>query len=295
VSVKGFSDLAEGTNVFLAGSGRSGTTWVQELINYHADHRVIFEPFLSTMVPFCRYFQRKQYLRDTDNSREFVGPARRILGGDFRNEWTDQYNDQPVYHLRLIKEIRANLLLHWLHTHFPRVPIVFLMRHPYAVVSSQLRGRWGLIAADLLRQPNLVEDFLSPFAGLIHTAQDDFENLLLVWCVENYVPLRQFKRGEIFLLFYEELVRHPEREVERLFSFLKRPVEEGAFAQFRRPSAQSRSWSAILTGDDPLNSWRRHIDSDQLRRGLQILGVFGLDELYDDGTMPRKQATQLSG
>lgn len=295
LTTDGFSDLAEGTDVFLAGSGRSGTTWVQELINHAHDHRVIFEPFLATVVPFCRHFERKQYLRAADDSPAFLGPARTILGGDFRNEWTDQYNDRPVYRKRLIKEIRANLLLHWLRRHFPSVPIVFLMRHPCAVAASQLRGRWGLRAADLLRQPRLVEDFLSPFAGLIHSARDEFDNLLLVWCVENYVPLRQFRRGEIFILFYEELLRHPEREIERLFGFLGRPAGPGVFEQFRRPSAQSRSWSAVLTGDDPLDSWRRHIDAGQVRRAAQLLRVFGLDELYGGGSMPRVRGAQLSG
>jgi len=192
-------------------------------------------------------------------------------------------------------DIRANLLLHWLRRHFPRVPIVFLMRHPCAVAASQLRGRWGLRAADLLRQPRLVEDFLSPFAGLIHSARDEFDNLLLVWCVENYVPLRQFRRGEIFILFYEELLRHPEREIERLFGFLGRPAGPGVFEQFRRPSAQSRSWSAVLTGDDPLDSWRRHIDAGQIRRAVELLRLFGLDELYDGGSMPRTSGARLSG
>lgn len=295
MTTDGFSDLAQGTDVFLAGSGRSGTTWVQELINHALDHRVIFEPFLGTVVPFCGHFERKQYLREADDSPAFLGPARMILSGEFRNEWTDQYNDRPVYHKRLIKDIRANLLLHWLRRHFPAVPIIFLMRHPCAVVSSQLRGRWGLRAADLLRQPQLVDDFLAPFAGLIRCARDDFDNLLLVWCVENYIPLQQFRRGEIFLLFYEELVRHPEREVERLFRFMKRPVEPGAFEQLRRPSAQSRRWSAVVTGGDPLDSWRKHLGTHHVRRAVQLLRLFGLDKLYDEGSLPVTPAAQLSG
>lgn len=294
LSADGFSDLARGTDVFLAGSGRSGTTWVQELINHAHDHRVIFEPFLGSVSPFCRHFERRQYLRDADDSRAFLDPARKILDGEFRNEWVDQYNDRPVYHKRLVKEIRANLLLHWLRRHFPAVPIVFLMRHPCAVVASQLRGRWGTRAADFLRQPDLVEDFLTPFAGLIHYARDDFDNLLLVWCVENYVPLRQFRRGEMFLLFYEELVRSPEREVERLFGFLRRPVEPSAFEQLRLPSAQSREWSAVVTGGDRLDSWRGHLDARHVRRAVQFLRLFGLDELYGEDSMPRARGAQLS-
>jgi len=26
-----------------------------------------------------------------------------------------------------------------------------------------------------------------------------------MWCIENYIPLKQFKRNEILVLFYEDL------------------------------------------------------------------------------------------
>lgn len=44
-------DKADGQVVFVAGSRRSDTTWLQEIINYRRDHRILFEPFFHARVP----------------------------------------------------------------------------------------------------------------------------------------------------------------------------------------------------------------------------------------------------
>jgi hypothetical protein len=38
-------------------------------------------------------------------------------------------------------------------------------------------------------------------------------NGLKRWCIENYVPLKQFKRGEIHLAFCESFCEKPESEL----------------------------------------------------------------------------------
>lgn len=287
-----FLDLAKRPTAFLAGSGRSGTTWVEDLINYRHDHRIIFEPFWNAKVPFCKAFNGRVYLRATNTSPQFLAPARRVLSGTFRNEWTDKFNTRRVYRYRLIKDIRANLFLHWLHAHFPDVPIILLLRHPVAVTLSRLKQGWRMKAKPFLDQPELVDDFLAPFAGILAQDHNDFDNLILRWCIENYVPLKQFRPGAVHLVFYEELLRHPEQEIERLFRFLGRPVEPQVFAQLKRPSAVTHRDSAVHTGNDPVNAWRKQVDASQMRRALELLGVFGLDQIYGDDSLPCTQAAQ---
>lgn len=285
-----FDDQASGTSVFIAGSGRSGTTWLQELINHRRDHRIIFEPYARSVVPFCAHFRRRQYIRVTDDSAEYLDPTAKILSGDFRNDWTDQYNERKVYKRRLVKDIRGNLLLYWLHKRYPSIPIVYIMRHPCAVMASQLRMGWHLDTADLLEQEELVEDFLGPLADFIARAPTRLDHLALIWCIENYVPLSQFRPGEMLPVFYEELLQHPAREIERIFGFLGRPVESSAFEQFKRPSAEARSWSAVLRGTALLDSWRSHLDELQVGRILYFVRLFGLHRIYGRDTMPRSAA-----
>jgi hypothetical protein len=265
--------------VFLAGSGRSGTTWVSEMINYRNGYRFIFEPFHPGKVRVCKNFGRRQYLRPDDRREEYLGPARTILTGAIRGLWTDRFNRKRIARRRLIKDIRANLLLGWMHANFPEMPIVLLLRHPCAVVASRLALGWKDNLAETMEQAELVEDFLRPMEAEIRASPGAFERHLFSWCIENYVPLKQFEPGEIHLAFYENFLTRPEDEVRRLFSFLGEPFDARVYRNLRRPSPLSR-------GDPSMDAWRRSVSSSQLERAVEILALFGLDRVYGEGAMP---------
>ena len=72
-------------SIFLAGSGRRGTTWVSEVINYKGEYRYVFEPFHPGKVDICKNFKSKQYLRAGERKEEYLEPARRVLTGALRS------------------------------------------------------------------------------------------------------------------------------------------------------------------------------------------------------------------
>lgn len=274
-------------SVFLAGTGRGGTTWVSEVINHEGEYRHIFEPFHPAKVGLVKDFRQKQYLRPEDRREKFLEPARRILSGRIRNGWTDRFHKRFVYDKRLVKDVRANLLLKWLHANFPEVPIVLLLRHPCAVAASRARLGWkGSLIETYLSQRELVEDFLGPFEQEIRAIKTDFERYIFNWCVENYVPLRQFREGEIHLVFYEHFCETPHDEVGRLFSFLGKEFDEAVFESLKRPSPLARRESAVTLGERSVSSWRKHISEEQVERAIEILGIFGLDGIYSGDLMP---------
>jgi hypothetical protein len=262
--------------VFLAGSGRSGTTWVSEMINYRNEYRFVFEPFHPGKVRVCKNFRRKQYLRPDDRREEYLGPARTILTGGLRNLWTDRFNRRFVARRRLIKDIRANLLLGWMRANFPGMPMILLLRHPCAVVSSWISLGWRDNLAETMEQRELVEDFLLPVEAEIWAARDAFERHVFSWCIENYVPLRQFGAGEIQLSFYENFLVHPEDEIPRLFAFLGEEFDARLYDRARRPGDERAS----------VDAWRRRVSSSRLERTVEILALFGLDRVYGEGAMP---------
>ena len=273
-------------SIFLAGSGRSGTTWVSDIINYKNDYRYVFEPFHPGKVEICRGFGRKQYLRPQDRREEFLRPARRILSGGLRSGWSDRFHSRFVSRRRLIKDIRANLLLGWLRANFPEMPIILLLRHPCAVAHSKIRLGWKPYIEAFLSQRELVEDFLRPFEDEMRSAKTDFERHVFCWCVENYVPLKMLKRGEVHLTFYENLSEYPKDEVRRLFAFLGKDFDASVFERMKKPSLLSREGSAVLSGERLVDGWRRHVTDRQLGRALEILGHFGLDGVYSGKVMP---------
>lgn len=272
--------------IFLAGTGRSGTTWISSIINYNNEYRYIFEPFYSDRVSTVKNFRYRQYLRPDNQAKEFILPTKQILSGKVRSNWTDRYNKRFISNKRLIKDIRANLLLSWIHNNFPSVPIILLLRHPCAVVNSHLKLGWDNHIEELLEQAELIEDFLHPFKQNILEAQTDFEQQIFLWCIENYVPLKQFKKGEIHLAFYENFCECPREEIERLFSFLGKKFDESIFLNLKKPSSMSTKESAVITGDSIVDSWRKHVTDEQLQRAIEIMSRFGLDKIYSKDGMP---------
>ena len=278
-------DLGQGdykNSVFLAGSARSGTTWLSEVINDGGGYRYVFEPFNPGRIGAFGHFRSKQYLRPDDGRTEFLEPACLALTGALRDPWTDRFNKTLVARRRLIKDIRANLLLGWMRANFPGMPIVLLIRHPCAVVASRLALGWRDNLRETMEQEDLVEDFLLPMEGEILAAQGDFERHLFLWCVDNYVPLRQFARGEIHLVFYENLLESPEEELQGLFDFLGEGLNDRVYARLARPSPLSRKDAPIPSVD----GWRVRVDACQLQRVGEILALFGLDGVYGEGPMP---------
>jgi hypothetical protein len=280
-----YVDLGKGDHtdaVFLAGSGRSGTTWLAEVINHKGGYRYVFEPFNPARVGAFEQFKSKQYLRPDDAREAFLGPARLALSGALRDPWTDRFNAKFVARRRLIKDIRANLLLGWMRANFPGMPVVLLLRHPCAVVTSRLALGWKDNLDETMAQEDLVKDFLLPMQTEIWAARDDFERHLFIWCLDNYVPLRQFAPGEIHLVFYEDLLESPEDGLRSLFGFLGEDPDDRVYDKLGRPSPLSRRDAPSPSVD----GWRAHVSAHQLDRTLEILALFGLDRVYGEGPMP---------
>jgi hypothetical protein len=82
-------------------------------------------------------------MRPGTENPEFHPSAHKVLTGRIHNRWIDRQNEQIRSKYRLIKEIRINLSLKWLHDRFPEVPILFLLQHPCAVVSSRMELNWA--------------------------------------------------------------------------------------------------------------------------------------------------------
>ncbi|MEM7031752.1 MAG: sulfotransferase [Chloroflexota bacterium] len=281
--------------VFLSGTEKSGTTWLSDIINYKNEYRYVFEPFWPLKVPICHGFHAQQYLRPENDDPYFVETATQILSGKIRNSWTDKYHRRFMANQRLIKDVRTNLFLKWLHVHFPDMPNILMLRHPCAVARSQLRRtEWKPSLKDeFLAQDTLVDDFLHPFVKHIEQAKPGFETFVFRWCIQNYVPLKQFKPGEIHLIFYEDLCNEPKAEIDRLFKYMGRDYDETVYQNIRKPSPVSREESAIMSGGSLIDGWRKQITSDQIAQAVDILGLFGLDYIYNAESVPQVRPDEI--
>ncbi len=269
----------------LAGSGRSGTTWLADLISRGGGYRLVFEPFHPRRAAIREYFNTKQYLRADDEREEFLAPARAIFSGKDRSLWTDRFRGNLLVRRRLVKDIRANLMLGWVKANFPEMPVILLLRHPCAVALSRLRLGWRDNLDETIGQRDFVGDFLSPFEAEMRAAKTPFERHVFLWCIDNYVPLMQLGPDDIHLVFYEHLRAHPEAELRRLLASLGRDLDERVLRAVNRPSSLSRNRTV-----PPPDDWLASLSREQAARAAEILGLFGLDGVYGESLMPDAEA-----
>lgn len=275
-------------SIMVVGTGRSGTTWVTDLIASQISCRVLFEPFHSKRVEDFRQFSYFQYMRPGEHNPELWAYCHRVFSGDVRHRWIDRQVETICPDYRLVKEIRANLFLRWLHIRFPEVPLLFVMRHPCAVVLSRLQLGWWTDQdiEPFLSQPKLVDDFLADKMEVVSRAKTAEEKHAIVWCISNLVPIRQFPSNQLNVIFYENLCSQPEQEVPKIFQRIGHQYEDAILAAVKLPSYTAVRTSAIVTGEDTVTRWKRELTPTQIGNILSVVEDFELGYIYGGSTTP---------
>jgi len=273
--------------VVVAGSHRSGTTWAASILNYDERYRDMYEPFNGARVAPNAHFTYGLYIRPDDPAPEHAAAAERVLAGRLRDSSVDQRNMRFFATRRIIKETHANLWIAWLHRRYPSVRIVMVVRHPFAVAHSRRMQNRATHLEPYLNQPHLLADYLAPFAEVIRGARGDFEQHVANWCVQHYVPFRQFRRGDVHVLYYEDLCLDADRALRDACAFLGRPYDVSALTSLWKPSFTARKDSPIRTGVTQLiDEWRQKVTADERAAGLSLLRAFSLDRVYGEEPEP---------
>jgi hypothetical protein len=289
--------------ILVAGSRRSGTTWLGEVVNYRNDRRTLFEPFH----PLHSSWARRGRLEWAHYSEpEFADDAlyemcTRLWSGHVRDAWVDKHNTKRVARRRLVKCVECTNLLPWIARRFPQVRMTYLVRHPFAVAESQMSMTFqddGLTDLDVLRHRTRLLDGVyltlrdsTRARALVEQSSDRFENHVIRWCLENRVPLSMLDGREAHLLFYEDLVLHTRAELARLGRHLGMQFDSTALEASRKPSRTDFRNRAQLVheGVDPidfLGAWQENLTPDDVARGLAVLEAFELDHVYSDEVLP---------
>jgi hypothetical protein len=283
-----YVDLGGGPEdtVLVAGSGRSGTTWVEELLNRNNDFRILFEPFWGKQVREVRHFSDHQYLPPGNDDPLFVEPVGRILSGRVRNRWIDHQNTARLPRRRLVKEIRANNWLGWAADHWPRMKVVFIVRHPIAVVSSGKSLGWDDGLGRLLAQPNLLSDWLDADGEeYVRSLTDPWQRAIARWCIENLVPFRTLGPTRATLVLYEALASRSEAEIDRILEAVGQRRDERLAEATVRPSRLARSGTSPATAN-PTDRWLASVNAMQRRQAVDVIERLGFGEVFGDDPMP---------
>ncbi|MFI5389365.1 MAG: sulfotransferase [Candidatus Eremiobacterales bacterium] len=279
--------------VLLAGSGRSGTTWLADVINHDNAYRYVAEPFTREHVNAVRHFARLQYIRPDDEGEEYFEAVRSILEGRVRSPWADNSNRCVIARKRLVKDVRCTLMLAWMIRRFAGMPVVFIRRHPLAVAHSRCRAHWRVRKRDVyFNQPELMADHLEPFREVLTSAGTEIEGHVVDWCVENIVPQRQLTDRQACFVDYENIVVDREAEFRRIFTFIGKPFDPRALDRSTNLSATTFLGrdGAKRRATREMRSWRDVMSAEEIRGAMEIVKRFGLDHLCKEGSEERRAA-----
>lgn len=129
------TDRDPGRAILIAGAPRS-TTWLAEVLATSLRARTMFEPFHARLVPEFGSYVPFLYRAPYDRDDVLLASCLRVFDGSLRNRWVDKNVSTVRPRCRVVKVVRANLMLAWLDEQFPAVRTLFVLRHPCAVVLS---------------------------------------------------------------------------------------------------------------------------------------------------------------
>jgi hypothetical protein len=268
--------------LLLAGTARSGTTWIGDLIAGQRPTRVMFEPFHPEKVAEYSSYNRFLYRRPDDNDLRLQAFCASVFSGQIRDLWIDRTVSVLRPQARIVKDVRCNLLLKWISQRFPGLPLILLLRHPCAVVHSRLELGWDTDGdiEPMLKQQDLVEDFLQDKLDLIRGAWHDEEKHAIIWAIHNAVPLAQFQDGGLQVIKYEDFIADTAGSLRPLLGAVGWDFDESSSAEFARPSRTSSLATALDGARVATKRWERSLSTAQVDRILRVVEAFGLSHLY---------------
>ena len=298
----------------IAGSGRSGTTWVQDALATANGLRPVFEPLHPAvsavgeryahraLAPDESHPELRRFLeavclgRNQDlwttyrRQRRWLFPPREKFStlSDaarvYRN-WKRFLGDVPSLmrmsqgRVPLVKCIRANLMLGWLSRQF-ECSTVLLVRHPGAVIESKLQGYWNVqaVLAGFRGDAGFHELTGGRYHSLLNRDLSHVAAMAALWVIENQYAIEHAARDKVTVVHYECLTSRPTLEWQhicRALSLANVPPPK-VIAKPSQQSSPAFSTSEAAAAAAP--RWMRSLSPEQLGQIQEVLDevAFGL-------------------
>lgn len=261
--------------LILTSSPRSGGTFLGQLLLAIPNSCVLFEPLHLTEVPEAEEssFSWRTYVDPEAKWPEGEAFLKRVFEGKIINAWTARemsLHQACISTKMIVKFVRANRFLPWICRTFKVPAPILLIRHPCAVIASQLKYGWKNTQRPVL--PAYLEKYPLFQAALAKTEGDE-ENLAATWALDQLPSLLQQRPHPWTTITYEELVIHPEQTLTKIFERWDLDADMNvAMSNLRKPSSVvSRS------GISGINGWKKQLSDQQISRILGTVKAFGID------------------
>lgn len=285
--------------------------------------RTVFEPLHPQAIPSARPFSNAYVPRDAE-ARELraymdgvfsganssiwadyrVRPDRmvprlstlasakksKMLVGRYMNLWRNYRKYRHGERKGVItKFIRANLMLGWLEANYD-LAVLFVVRHPGAVVASQLEKgtEWDARALESFKRDRLLwRDFLGAHEGFLTSSLSNVELYTTIWCIQNALPIEESISKGRPVTYYEKLIAESDSEWSRITGALQlEDIPESRVVS--KPSQQSSKTpeSGAMDGTSRVSRWQKRFSNAELDSMQKVLDEFHVSIYKAHDVMP---------
>jgi hypothetical protein len=306
--------------IVISGTPRSGTTWLMEILQVIPGYICLFEPLNPIYFPESIElgFKSRKYLPPNVDWKDGEEYFRKIFIGrlqpdkswlekgdytkkNFNNLVSDflgQLKPENFMHQLLgdkliVKSVRLNRLLPWIAERFQMRSMIFIIRHPCAVVASRFKPGTSLptdiskyvkvsfpTKEEILNEASEINGLNKGLLDKLKRIKTQEELLAASWCLDNFIPLSYQKPYPWIVVSYEKLVKDGEKEINRIFNKIgEKHVPRSAFKHLKIPSVvtHKNDYKIVTNTDDQLSKWKKSLSKEQIENILSIVSDFGLD------------------
>ncbi len=288
-----FNGIYPGRNdgpIIISGSPRGGTTWIAESIaRMYGSARVLWEPLQDgNFEKQPLRLSKRPYIDESSADTRIDAFFERLLHGTMVNRHTLRLNKQPGHRWSLfrnqrlvIKFVRGNGVVGYLQRRFDLPKPLVIVRHPCAVVSSQLHmGQWEdhpYVADQLYEAFPRIRDVVDRSASL-------HERLAVTWAAD--VLNARLAGDDVQIIHYEDVVVN---RLEALRPILREwgwdELHEEMERYLDRPSSSHKAWTQLQSTEAKLGRWKKDLNEDMITDILNVVHRMGVEE-YGTNALP---------
>ncbi len=298
--------------------GRSGSTWISDIISKNLGGLLLFEPLHPETCPFPHEACYSDGYAPELNGRlhDFF---QQVLAGRDRNRWllrnhlftpleavSQAYVDMVWEETRVLgfKEIRANFMIDWLIENL-HARVVYLVRHPAAVIASLRRRKnfwnefgfethWRLFLEHVVDNPRQGEA-LRPYLPLIEKAKSQIDREAVMWAITHRLASQAAARNHLPIFYYEDFYERPFPTTRRLVNFLGGNVDAIHPSHIFVPSMTTiRTVHGLTASESDFANkgwgifWEGILTPEEFDRIMHLVAAFGIED-YGPGWKPSIQ------
>lgn len=271
------------TNHLIFSDPRGGSTWLTEILHRITQNPILWEPLnLKKVKEFKDIgFGWRQYIPEDAEWPEANELFDRLFQGKIRNKWIMQAatgRQLLKADAVLIKFCRGNMLLPYLTNKYDFIyKPIYLIRHPFAVVSSQLKhGGWNHLYGGFNIPNAPYNEIYKQHETFLTSLKTKEEALTATWCITNLVPLTHIKNNiDWITINYESLLVNPEAVLNRILTGWAINYDLSNI-NFNKKSFTTRSGSPV-SGKAQLEYWKENLTIKQIDRMESVLQYFEVE------------------